>query len=118
MRHTIYLLFNILFLTFYFLSPCASADNSISIPILTYHNFDPSVPGSMTISMKKFEEQLKWLKENGYTIIPLKEVVSYLQGKRASLPAKSVVITADDGRKSVYTYMLQLVRKDNIPFTF
>lgn len=93
------------------------ADNGISVPILTYHNFDPSVPGSMTIDTAKFEEQVKWLKDNGYTVIPLQQLVSYLQGKTASIPAKSVVITADDGKKSVYTYMLPIVRKYNVPVT-
>ncbi len=93
------------------------ADTPISVPILTYHNFDPSATGSMTISTAKFEQQIIWLKENGYTIIPLQDLVAYLQGKKSSIPEKSVVITADDGRKSVYTYMLPIVRKYNIPVT-
>lgn len=93
------------------------ADDTINIPILCYHNFNPTVPGSMNMSPKKFEAQLKWLKDNGFTIIPLKEVVEYLQGTRASLPAKSVAITDDDGWQSVYTYMFPLVRKYNIPVT-
>jgi hypothetical protein len=36
-------------------------------------------------------------KDNGYTVVPLKEVVAYFFGQRTSLPAKAVVITADDG---------------------
>lgn len=99
------------------LSSFALADNTLSIPILTYHNFDPSKPGSMTISVKKFADQLKWLKENGYTVIPLKDAVSYLQGKKSSLPPKSVVITADDGRNTQYTYMFPLIKKYHIPVT-
>lgn len=88
-----------------------------TVPILVYHNFDPSVKGSMTMSTQKFEQQLAWLKENGYTVIPLKDLVSYLQGKKSSIPEKSVVITADDGRLSVYKYMLPIVRKYNVPVT-
>lgn len=95
----------------------AFADDTINIPILCYHNFNATVPGSMTINPQKFEAQLKWLKENGFTIIPLKEAVEYLQGTRSSLPAKSVVITADDGWQSVYTYVLPLVKKYNFPVT-
>lgn len=117
MRYIICLLFNMLFLATCLCSTIVSADNSISVPILTYHNFNPTVPGSMSITPEKFETQLKWLKENGYTVIPLKDLVSYLQGKNTSLPAKSVVITADDGWESVYTYMLPLVRKYQIPVT-
>jgi peptidoglycan/xylan/chitin deacetylase (PgdA/CDA1 family) len=71
----------------------------------------------MTISTARLEEQLQWIKNNGYTVIPLMELVHYLQGKINTLPPKSVVITDDDGRKSVYTYMLPIIRKFNYPVT-
>ena len=100
------------------LFPCSTfANDAINIPILCYHNFSPSTPGSMNMRPQKFEAQLKWLKDNGFTVIPLREAVEYLQGTRVSLPTKSVVITADDGWQSVYTYMFPLVRKYNIPVT-
>lgn len=117
MYRLICVLFNIIFLSCIFSCAIASNDQPVNIPILTYHNFDPTIPGKMTISTAAFEEQLIWLKKNGYTVIPLMELVNYLQGKRSSLPPKSVVITADDGRESVYRYMLPLVRKYNIPVT-
>lgn len=117
MHRTLFLFFKMICFSVCFWTVSAFAHNHMSIPILTYHNFDPSIPGSMTISTGKFEEQLKWLKANGYTVIPLRELVSYLQGKRSSLPRKSVVITADDGRKSVYTYMLPIIRKYKVPVT-
>lgn len=95
----------------------AFAAETLNIPILCYHNFNPTKPGSMNLTPERLESQLKWLKDNGYTVISLKEAVEYLQGKRDSLPPKSVVITADDGWKSVYTYMLPLAKKYNIPVT-
>lgn len=106
-----------LFLTICLFAHAAFSDNAPGVPILTYHNFDPSAPGSMTIDTAKFETQLKWIKDNGYTVIPLKQLVSYLEGKTASVPEKSVVITVDDGKESVYKYMLPIVRKYNIPVT-
>ncbi len=93
------------------------AEEPASVPILTYHRFNSSVTDSMTITTSAFESQLKWLKDHQYTVIPLKTLVSYLQGEGPPPPAKSVVITADDGHKSVYTDMLPLVRKYNIPVT-
>ena len=101
----------------YFFSTVALADNSLHVPILAYHNFDPSVPGEMTISTAKFEQQIKWLKDNGFTIIPLQDLVSYLRNEKSTLPDKPIVITADDGRKSVYTYMWPIIRKYNVPVT-
>ena len=93
------------------------ADDKINIPILVYHNLNPTIPGSMNLTPQKFEEQIKWLKNNGFTIIPLKDAVAYLQGKREAVPAKSVVITDDDGWQSVYTYMYPIVKKYHIPVT-
>ena len=93
------------------------AENSIRIPILCYHNFNPKIPGSMTMTPEKFEAEIKWLKENGFTFVPLKDVVAYLLGKRESLPAKPIVVSADDGWKSAYTYMYPIVKKYNIPVT-
>ncbi|HSX21059.1 MAG TPA: polysaccharide deacetylase family protein [Gammaproteobacteria bacterium] len=93
------------------------AASNVKVPILCYHNFHPSTPGSMTVSTKKFEQQLQWLQDNGFTVIPLQELVEYLQGKKSSIPDKAVVITADDGRDTVYKYMWPIVRKYNVPVT-
>lgn len=106
------------FVTLTLIVPSLSfARDNIQIPILVYHNFNPTKRGSMNLTPAKVEAQIKWIKENGYTIIPLKEAVSYLQGKRSSLPNKSVVITADDGWQSDHTYLLPIVRKYQIPVT-
>lgn len=91
--------------------------NPASIAILTYHNFNPTVPGPMSVTPAKFELQLQWLKDHDYTVIPLKDLVSYLQGNNITLPKKPVVITADDGWESQYKYMYPLARKYNIPVT-
>lgn len=106
-------------LVFFFIagSGIAVADNSVSVPVLVYHVLNPTIPSSMTITPERFESQVKWLKDNGYTVIPLKQLVSYLQDKNVVLPAKPIVITADDGWKSDYTYMYPIARKYNIPIT-
>ncbi len=108
----------ILILIMMFLFSCISwAEDKINIPILCYHNLNPVKPGSMNLTPKKFEAQIKWIKDNGFTIIPLKEAVEYLQGTRATLPNKSIVVTVDDGWKSVYTYMFPIIKKYQIPVT-
>lgn len=88
-----------------------------NIPIILYHNLSPTAVNSMTITPQKFEANLKLLKANGFTFIPLKEAVEYLQGKRTDLPSKPVVLTVDDGWESVYTYMYPIIKKLNIPVT-
>ena len=71
----------------------------------------------MTIKNSAFAEQMEWLKTNGYTVIPLDTAMQYLQGKAKTIPAKSVVITVDDGHKSVYSDMAPIVKKYKIPVT-
>ncbi len=95
----------------------ALAQEQVSVPILCYHRFGPTVPDSMTVTTKNFTEQMQWLKDNGYTVIPLKSLVAYLKGAGPAPPPKAVVITVDDGHKTVYTEMLPVVRKFNIPVT-
>jgi peptidoglycan/xylan/chitin deacetylase (PgdA/CDA1 family) len=71
----------------------------------------------MTVTTPVFESHLKYLRDNGYTIIPLRQLVNYYLGHRQPPPLKSVVITADDGHKSVYTDMFPLIKKYHFPVT-
>jgi len=87
------------------------------IPILCYHRFGPEVVDSMTLKTSVFTEQLDWLKTNGYSVIPLDTAMRYIKGEIKTIPAKSVVITVDDGHKSVYEQMAPIVKKYKIPVT-
>lgn len=87
------------------------------VPVLCYHRFGVEVADSMTIKNSAFAEQMEWLKTNGYSVIPLDMAMGYLKGTVKSIPAKSVVITVDDGHKSVYSDMAPIVKKYKIPVT-
>jgi peptidoglycan/xylan/chitin deacetylase (PgdA/CDA1 family) len=95
----------------------AFAGDQVSVPVLVYHRFGPTVADGMTVTTPVFEAQLKWLRDHGYQVIPLRTLVNYLRGAGPPPPPQSVVITADDGHKSVFTEMLPLVRKYQIPVT-
>ncbi len=96
-------------------SPLALAQGSVQVPILLYHRFGPVATDSMTVTTSLFESQLRYLKDNGYEVIPLKELVDYYLGKRQAPRPHSVAICADDGHISVYREMFPLVRKYRIP---
>jgi peptidoglycan/xylan/chitin deacetylase (PgdA/CDA1 family) len=115
-------------LSVYLMLSCLSTAEGISenagrvstgspVPILLYHRFGPVVADSMTVTTAVFESQLKYLGNNGYTVIPLKQLVDYYLGKGPRPPRRSVVIVADDGHKSVFTDMFPLVKKYRIPVT-
>jgi peptidoglycan/xylan/chitin deacetylase (PgdA/CDA1 family) len=89
----------------------------VNVPILLYHRFGPVVADGMTITTPVFESHLKYLRENGYTVIPLRQLVDWYLKKGPPPPAKSVVIVEDDAHKSVYTDMLPLAKKYHVPVT-
>jgi len=89
----------------------------VQVPILLYHRFGPVVADGMTVTNAVFESHLTYLRDNGYTVIPLRQLVDYYLRKGPPPPSRSVVIVADDGHRSVYTDMYPLVRKYHIPVT-
>ncbi len=90
---------------------------ALNVTILLYHRFGPTVADGMTVTTPLFESHLKYLKENGYRVIPLKQLVDYYLNRGPKPLPKSVVIVADDGHESVYQYMLPLVTKYRVPVT-
>lgn len=90
---------------------------ALHVPILLYHRFGPAISDSMTMTTAVFESHLKYLRDNSYTVISLRQFVNYRLGKGPPPSSRSVVIVADDGHKSIYTDMLPLIKKYNVPVT-
>lgn len=86
-------------------------------PILVYHRFGPTATDSMTVRTAAFVTQLEFLKQNDFTVVPLRQLVERMNGGNERLPHKAVVITVDDAHRSVYTEMLPLVLRYRIPVT-
>jgi peptidoglycan/xylan/chitin deacetylase (PgdA/CDA1 family) len=99
------------------MTPLALAEDTVSVPILTYHRFGPTAADSMTTTTPVFEAQLKYLQEHGYTVIPLQTLVDYRLGKAPPPPPRSVVLTFDDGHRSVYEVALPLIKRYKMPVT-
>ena len=96
--------------------PRKSPAGAGSAIILAYHRFAPKSPGMTTVETSVFASQLQFLHDNGYHVVPLRQVVNYIQG-RGELPPRAVVITADDGHKSVFTDMRPLIERYRFPVT-
>lgn len=100
------------------LSPLsASAAESFRVPILLYHRFGATVADGMTITTPVFESHMKYLHDNGYKVIPLRQLIDHYLGKAPAPAPKSVVIVEDDAHKSVYSDMLPIIRKYRYPVT-
>jgi peptidoglycan/xylan/chitin deacetylase (PgdA/CDA1 family) len=94
-----------------------AAQSEVNVPILLYHRLGPTVADGMTMKTTVFEEHLRYLKDNGYKVIPLRQLVNWYQKKGPAPAPKSVVIVEDDAHKSVYSDMYPLAKKYNVPVT-
>lgn len=92
---------------------------AIKVPILMYHyiannpNTKDTQRDALSVSPDKFEAQLDYLNKNGYTTISLDTLYAIYNGQ-VSAPAKSVVLTFDDGYGDFYSIAYPILRKYNI----
>ena len=96
--------------------PPVSAAPDSEVTVLIYHRFGEVKYPTTNVSVERFKEQLAYLLANNYRIIPLSTLVKSLAEKKP-LPAKSVVITIDDGFKSVYREAWPVLKSFGFPFT-
>jgi peptidoglycan/xylan/chitin deacetylase (PgdA/CDA1 family) len=90
--------------------------NDKPIPILMYHSIAYEKDNDIRIPKEKFREQMKFLKDNGYTTLTLTEV-SDLFTKNIPIPKKSVVLTFDDGYVDNYTNAFPVLKEFGIKAT-
>lgn len=67
----------------------------IRVPILMYHSVDDD-SSAACVRLRRFEEQLAYLRRSGYEAVDLDAVYGYMT-LGTSLPRKPIVITFDDG---------------------
>ena len=87
------------------------------VVVLGYHRIVDNVRHANTeISKAEFEEQMQQIKDNGFTVIPLQDLLAWKRGEK-DIPAQSVVITLDDGWKSQYEVAWPILKKFDYPCT-
>jgi peptidoglycan/xylan/chitin deacetylase (PgdA/CDA1 family) len=84
-----------------------------SVRVLTYHRFGNRMYDPFCVSIQDFSMQMKWLAETGRAV-SLDQVEAHAAGNTAC-PDGSVLVTIDDGFKSVYTGALPVLQKYEIP---
>ena len=78
------------------------------VPILMYHYVSEPPPDAdiyrqdLSVTPAQFESHLRALRDAGYQTIPLADLLSHLATGRPQLPARSVVLTFDDGYVDIY----------------
>jgi len=92
-------------------------DDGIRVSVLGYHDFSESDEETqMKIRTSKFRIQMETLQELGLSVISMADFQAWKRGEK-SIPERSVVITIDDGWKSVYTDAFPVLKEFGYPFT-
>ena len=86
------------------------------VPILLYHQVNDIDKNSMTLTVEQFDAQIKYLIDEGYTIITPTELLDAWDGK-GTLPNKPAVITIDDGHIEIYKNVFPILQKYNVKAT-
>lgn len=86
--------------------------------ILMYHSVGSSFAGDHQLStpLATFEKQMRFLSDHRYRVVTLSSVVELLKAKKA-IPAKTVVLTFDDGYEDNYTVVFPILKKYGFPAT-
>lgn len=84
-------------------------------PVLKYNDIQdiPQSTDADIMPKVKFEEQMKYLKDNGYTTITAQEFIDAYNGK-VNLPKNSVMLTFDGGYQSMKTIVNPILKQYNL----
>ena len=85
--------------------------------VLSYHEITPpkaALVPDYAISPDQFEAQLLWLKANGHHFVSVDQVLAARAG-RQPLPAKPVLLSFDDGYRSMWTHAFPVLQRLKAP---
>ena len=90
----------------------ANSEEYIKVPIIMYHSIlkDPARSNKYTITPAVLEEDLKYIKADGYETITISDLISYVYADKP-LPPKPIILTFDDGHYNNYGYLYPLLEK-------
>ncbi|MGH7312657.1 MAG: polysaccharide deacetylase family protein [Candidatus Rokuibacteriota bacterium] len=86
------------------------------VPVLVYHNLGPQARGRLVLAAQRFEEQMQYLKREGYHVITLQQFLDFTSLRR-QLPSKSVLLAFDDGYKSFRQYAYPVLKSHGFTAT-
>ncbi len=92
-----------------------------TLRVLCYHDIRDHLkatmakaPDATAVDTDEFVNQLTWLREHGYHPVSLDDVLAARNGHKA-LPDKAILLTFDDGYRSVYTRVFPLLKLFQYP---
>ncbi len=98
---------------------CVLALPAQALVVLSYHDIRDDVaakgdPDPYAVSTGNFVAHLDWLRGQGYLPVSVQQILDARQ-QGSPLPEKAVLLTFDDGLRSVYTHVFPLLRAYGYP---
>lgn len=83
------------------------------IPVLSYHGI--GVEGERyTVTPAEFAAQMAAVRRAGFNAITERDFATYVTGGAVDLPPRPIVITFDDGVKSIWVYGDEILRRERL----
>ena len=82
------------------------------LPVVMYHHLtkDAGYANDYTLPVDQFEQDLKYIQQQGYQTITLAQLIEFQKGQ-GELPDRPIMITFDDGFESFEAYAVPLLKK-------
>ncbi len=99
--------------------PTELPDFCFNAPVLFYHHIQPFDKAeddnqrNLTVAPENFEGHIRYLKQKGYTLVPLEKIVDSLLLRKN--PGKVAAIILDDGYVNNYTYAFPIAKRQDVP---
>lgn len=84
--------------------------------ILQYHHVSDNTPASTSVTPQQFAEQMAYLNDNQFNVVPLSTLIDAIKQKQ-TLPPKTVAITFDDGYQNVADNAHPILKRYGYPYT-
>jgi peptidoglycan/xylan/chitin deacetylase (PgdA/CDA1 family) len=81
-----------------------------AIPIFAFHRVGPRADCRFTVPTDIFAQYLAVIADEGYSTLTCSDLVSVVEG-RAEPPARSCLLTFDDGYADIWTYAVPLLKR-------
>lgn len=94
----------------------ATVDKTAQVAVLLYHRVEANASPALRIAPELFEEHMQKLKDANITVISMQDFLAWKRGEK-SIPARSALITIDDGFSSTFDVARPILKKYGYPWT-
>lgn len=89
---------------------------TVTIPVLCYHVVTANPSGRYQLSIAKFQEQMQYLKDNGFTPLAIDDYYKVMTGQMPA-PSKPILLTFDDSTADFATNVVPVLQQHGFKAT-